>query len=685
MFLRILNKIVKRKGFSVIILYDRLKRKCKNKLRSRKIVGKKCPNCGFKYNDDLDSCPKCGFDLKNQSNEEKIIEEQNDDIKWSEYGDVPLESVMEMFNENDAEEKMAESEKSAISADSEDELSEPGVSEEESNASSEEDEQPAENSLLAAYIREHREDSEISESDVENAEVITEESDTSNQEDEDSHDVPSESDLQGSDSDEFQEDLSVKEETVSADQEEKNTQAVNKETDELIAGKPKVTDPLPIFGEAPKESDSNKVLLDEVELLDSDADKSTSEPTFEKSEIKPEASNKKKTIARGITAVAVLILGASAWSVYSQNKKENDAQQVEETKKKATELESIQKSLDAFYTDDTHEFIRVEKVGGDLTKLSTQLDALKDQKGYEKVSTTFTDVSNKVSMIQKTNELFTEPVISDNTLVKNPLLKVDKKIDLEPMKEDTAFAKLINEAISVAHTQFDELQAAKGLVDVVYLDGKVTDKANKENYDAAKKAVEKVKNTELTKELTKGLEAVKKQLDAQENKAKEEAQKVEAEKQAEEAAAVEQTNAAESNTVSDTQSDSTSSNASDVSGVEWAYDSKGMRHPAFQKNNQGLPILSSRQSDIDDVNNAAWTWAPGVKENVLSIAFDRGYIVEGGYYLEPVRIEDGEGFYNLYATSPSNLLGSEYSFPFYLMTINCKTGWFGGNGSDQTQ
>ena len=52
-----------------------------------------------------------------------------------------------------------------------------------------------------------------------------------------------------------------------------------------------------------------------------------------------------------------------------------------------------------------------------------------------------------------------------------------------------------------------------------------------------------------------------------------------------------------------------------------------------------------------------------------------------------VTIENGEGYYNLFATNTkSSLLKgiSEKALPYYIVTINCKTGYFRGNGNDHT-
>ena len=78
------------------------------------------------------------------------------------------------------------------------------------------------------------------------------------------------------------------------------------------------------------------------------------------------------------------------------------------------------------------------------------------------------------------------------------------------------------------------------------------------------------------------------------------------------------------------------------------------------------------------------TWAPGVKEKVLDTVIARGYVVPGGYSLEPAKIVNGEGYYNLYATNNQSKLlegTTEKNVHMYLVTINAKTGWFKGNAS----
>ena len=76
------------------------------------------------------------------------------------------------------------------------------------------------------------------------------------------------------------------------------------------------------------------------------------------------------------------------------------------------------------------------------------------------------------------------------------------------------------------------------------------------------------------------------------------------------------------------------------------------------------------QSAVNDSSNPAWTFADGVLEQILETSRARGYITGNQYILERVNIVNGNGYYNLYKPDGT-----------YLFTLNCKTGYFVGNGS----
>ena len=125
-----------------------------------------------------------------------------------------------------------------------------------------------------------------------------------------------------------------------------------------------------------------------------------------------------------------------------------------------------------------------------------------------------------------------------------------------------------------------------------------------------------------------------------------------------------------SSTESATGNTSPSSSVSSNNSVSARDDS----HGGLSSSGVDLQRASSRvpfnQSAVDDSNNSAWDFADGVLEQILATSRSRGYITGNQYILERVNIVNGNGYYNLYKPDGT-----------YLFTLNCKTGYFVGNGS----
>lgn len=75
-------------------------------------------------------------------------------------------------------------------------------------------------------------------------------------------------------------------------------------------------------------------------------------------------------------------------------------------------------------------------------------------------------------------------------------------------------------------------------------------------------------------------------------------------------------------------------------------------------------------SAIADSSNPDWTFGDGVLEKIVSTSQTRGYFSGNDYILEKVNIINGNGYYNMFRKDGT-----------YLFSINCKTGYFVGNGS----
>ena len=125
-----------------------------------------------------------------------------------------------------------------------------------------------------------------------------------------------------------------------------------------------------------------------------------------------------------------------------------------------------------------------------------------------------------------------------------------------------------------------------------------------------------------------------------------------------------------SSTESTTSNTSPSSSTSSNNSVSARDDS----HGGLSSSGVNLQRASSRvpfnQSAVDDSNNSAWDFAAGVLEQILATSRSRGYITGNQYILERVNIVNGNGYYNLYKPDGT-----------YLFTLNCKTGYFVGNGA----
>ena len=121
---------------------------------------------------------------------------------------------------------------------------------------------------------------------------------------------------------------------------------------------------------------------------------------------------------------------------------------------------------------------------------------------------------------------------------------------------------------------------------------------------------------------------------------------------------------ANSETNSSTSNSSSNERRESSSEVNMGLSSAGI---SLQRSVSRVPY---NQSAIDDSGNSAWEFFPGVLEKILETSRSRGYITGNQYILERVNIVNGNGYYNLYKPDGT-----------YLFTLNCKTGYFVGNGS----
>ena len=126
-------------------------------------------------------------------------------------------------------------------------------------------------------------------------------------------------------------------------------------------------------------------------------------------------------------------------------------------------------------------------------------------------------------------------------------------------------------------------------------------------------------------------------------------------------------NSSTDNTTSNASPSSSASSNNSISARDDSYGGLSSSGVNLQRASSRVPF---NQSAIDDSNNSAWDFADGVLEQILATSRSRGYITGDQYILERVNIVNGNGYYNLYKPDGT-----------YLFTLNCKTGYFVGNGA----
>lgn len=647
---------------------------------------KQCPNCGTELDNQEKVCPECGYSFKDK----KIIEdkkpenntkdkktedtsnflnkEENENIEWSELKDMSIGHVMTMFNEQQPDEKNSE-----ISIDDEKEkIDEKGDETENSvNSSDNRTDELVNTAALDQYINEHKNDKSISKTPTETKKTV--EIDEKSELEEESVTIDEESKSKDKGQDE-----------VKSNESDKKTEATDTETEKVNNQIPKeeitkFTKPADNSAEAktigPKALPSDtseipskskkpeEIEMDEAPIFFKDSEEAKSAKNqFKKpldeatptKEIKTEPVNTttgKNYKKMSIILAAVVVLAGGSWFAYSQSqKKSSTGTQVAQKQEKLAE--QTEKELKSYFTDDKQLFLKPEMVSVAPKTIKENLDTLKEDSSYKNLETLYKKVTDKQAAITKVNELFAEPIIDGNKL-KDVAIKADKKVDLSKREEKDAFDQLLNQATDQAVSQYDQLQKAKAAVDVFYKNNELTDALTRENYATAKSEVDKVKSDTLRKPLSETLVKADKLLTD-----------TEAAIASQQQAYVNQTPAETNETAA---TDDQGNNAETTTGVQ--PDSNTFSSP----NAQGIytdPVYSVNAADVSDMSNPAWSWAPGVQEKVIATCIERGYITAGGYSLQPARIINGEGYYNLY--------GSDNQ---YLVTINAKTGWFKGNAS----
>ena len=240
---------------------------------------------------------------------------------------------------------------------------------------------------------------------------------------------------------------------------------------------------------------------------------------------------------------------------------------------------------------------------------------------------------------------------------------------------------------ALKNSQFDKLNQLKAQLDK--LEGSREYTLAKSKYDSLEtqiKAVQEVNNQFETPAITDGVLDTNAKVKADAKFTEIKTGNTELDKLLDKAISLgksQQTSASSSSSSSSSQESSSTTTDSSTSSSS-ASSSSASSSPTAPASNDANGGLSSdgvnlqrsvsrvpyNQSAVDDSNNPAWNFADGVLEQILATSRARGYITGNQYILERVNIVNGNGYYNLYKPDGT-----------YLFTLNCKTGYFVGNGA----
>ena len=625
---------------------------------------KTCPECGFQAIEETPVCPNCGFQWNQAKENEQEpssdssvtpeeLQNKNDDIRWSDFKNVPIGKMEEHLGDRPSsneetidlaqQEAFSDEQKTPLESESKQgpKTVENSESTEEHTISASEEvnetdalstDEQHDSEILAAYIRQHKLDEEAKAAAALEAEETA--IDLSSAEEE--------SQMQAS------------EEPLPSSEEEVVTE--------------------PVIEEAEKQPEP---VIDPIPEPITAADETPQKATAEEETSSSSESKKSPRKALYITAACLLVAAGGGWAYYYQQQQQETARQTQQAQENRT-LDQIENELNDFYTNDERVFIKSDKTAEQLTAVTNQLADFQDHERYDILSQEAETIADKLAALTEINSYFSSPAVVEDQL-EEVSLKEAAAVTMAKRENGDAFDELINQAIDMGQKEFSAIEEVQNAVkSMVALsgDGEAPASVTRENYNALMKKIQALPIDSLVESLTTELRKVDTALTKRETATQQAAAQQQAAQEAAQAAASE-------NNASASNSGSTSAATPAQSTSEEEY----VLSPNTPTNTNNQPIIPARQSDLNDVNNSAWVWADGVQEKIIATAIARGYVVEGGYTFERVRIVNGEGYYNFYATNAqgSLLKGTDDSaFPLYLFTVNAKTGYFRGNGNDHT-
>lgn len=599
-------------------------------------------------------------------------EKQNDDINWSDLKDLSLGEVMEQLDKfTDSSHTDAMDEQASDSM-------------EESVEKLFED-----NPILATYLRGHKEGTQVEalkkiEELVKEKETAEKETDSPTSLDDDPKDAII---MSKEDAEEYQEDLEA-EETIVEPDEEADEEITNEDASE------------PTLPTVEVESDSQQVEVDETAELEAPAESTVEEtvvdqnavakneqPIAEHQASEPETEGTRQSLQKKkhpkrkwYALAAVLAVGITGGAYYNHVQAVAQAEKEQEAKDKA-QLASITSEITELFTDEQQQFLKDTTTATQISNLDDRLSSLKKVAGYKDIKQELADAQEKLTQVEALNEKFTSPILVNGEIQTDAHVKNVDTATFSKLTGNSTFEETYNKAVTVAEKEIANAKSV--MANVTHLtdqlsNGTLADTVNQTSYDDVKNQLTTLYDEDLKAKLQTQITPVQTALTKRAAAEKAAREKAAAEQAAQEQAAKQK--------VAEEQAAQTQATLLAKIAANTTYsESTQILSTNTVTNKENRPIIDSRKSDLANSSSSAWNWGAGMYDFVINRAIAKGYIVQNGFYLERVRIENGEGYYNLYAMNNESSLMKTISakaLPMYIATINAKTGYFKGNGSN---
>ncbi len=335
-----------------------------------------------------------------------------------------------------------------------------------------------------------------------------------------------------------------------------------------------------------------------------------------------EKKKNKKPLIIGLCALVLLAAGGAGYALYNHNNNEKAVNQAAVENK--ANLNVFNKAYDEFFTDSDHQVLK----NSNFDQLSALKNKLKTLKGsdFDTAETKINALEAQIKAVEKVNALFNKSAIVDGELNKEAQVKAAVSIPAVPKTENEKLNKVLAQAINLAKTQQSEAKAKEEQAATATQNNAATQPGNQ------------------TSDQTAGTSA--------------------------------STDTSNGTTGATTQPQTDKNTAQGGASSATAVAADGAQNPtSATPDNSNARVQPQANLNPQD---PAFTWNPGIRDKVLNIARQRGYISGNDFILLPVAIHTmtsgfmaGQvaGYFNLYRPDGS-----------YLLTINNKTGYFFGNG-----